>query len=137
MTTGQFLWGPLSARIMRTWLVVSLAACGPWEPAVSSLFGGPARGTRPKLPSKFVEILSITHYNRRFNVLILPWQYKSVIGTPSTHSSSRIRESTIPSPSTKQATPSRWVAERERNSPSSYARHAVLQAGKTRGYRAA
>jgi hypothetical protein len=35
MTTGQFfLWGPLSARIMRTWLVVSLATCGPWEPAV-------------------------------------------------------------------------------------------------------
>jgi hypothetical protein len=89
MTTGQFLWGPLSARIMRTWLVVSLAACGPWELAVSSLFDGPSHGTRPKPPSKFVEILSITRYNRRFNVPILPWLYKSVIDNPSTHSSSR------------------------------------------------
>jgi hypothetical protein len=57
--------------------------------AVGFLRNGHARGTRPNAPSKFVEILSITRYNRRFNVLILLWLYKSVIGTPSTHSSSR------------------------------------------------
>jgi hypothetical protein len=63
--------------------------------AVGFLRNGPTRGTRPKPPSKFVEILSITRYNRRFNVLILLWLYKSVIGTPLTHSSSRCLNSRV------------------------------------------